>query len=60
MLIGATARDIIMDGIYDLGVSRMTADVDFAVFVPKKQISELLGTGNLHHEDTCLERQGLS
>jgi predicted nucleotidyltransferase len=35
ILIGATARDIIIDGIYDLGISRLTADVDFAVFVPE-------------------------
>jgi predicted nucleotidyltransferase len=35
LLIGATARDIILDGIYDLGVSRLTADVDFAVYVPE-------------------------
>ena len=35
MLIGATARDLILDGIHGLGISRLTADVDFAVFVPE-------------------------
>ncbi len=51
MLIGATARDIIMDGIYDLGVSRMTADVDFAVFVPEwdnyaRLMNKLIASGS--------------
>jgi predicted nucleotidyltransferase len=49
-LIGATARDIIFDGIYDLGVSRLTADVDFAVFVPEwenytKMMDKLVESG---------------
>ncbi len=35
LLIGASARDIVLDSIYELGVSRMTEDVDFAVYVPE-------------------------
>jgi predicted nucleotidyltransferase len=35
LLIGASARDLIMDGIYNLGIRRMTKDVDFALFVPE-------------------------
>lgn len=35
LLIGASARDIIMDGVYDLGISRLTKDVDFALYVPE-------------------------
>jgi predicted nucleotidyltransferase len=35
LLIGASARDLIMDGIYELGISRLTNDVDFALYVPE-------------------------
>ncbi len=35
LLIGASARDLIMDTIYDLGINRATEDVDFAVYVPE-------------------------
>jgi predicted nucleotidyltransferase len=35
LLIGASARDLIMDGVYDLGISRLTKDVDFAIYVPE-------------------------
>lgn len=34
LLIGATARDLIMDGKYDIKPSRGTLDVDFAIYVP--------------------------
>ncbi|WP_439699278.1 hypothetical protein ACFGVS_13675 [Mucilaginibacter sp. AW1-7] len=50
LLIGASARDLIMDTIYDLGVSRMTRDVDFALYVPewdtyKQTIQKLIDSG---------------
>lgn len=35
ILIGASARDLIMDSIHELGLSRLTKDVDFALFVPE-------------------------
>lgn len=35
LLIGATARDIIMHGQYDLESARKTLDVDFAIYVPE-------------------------
>lgn len=35
LLIGATARDLVLDSIYELGISRATEDVDFAVYVPE-------------------------
>jgi len=35
LLIGATARDLILDGINNLGVGRKTLDVDFAIYVPE-------------------------
>ena len=35
LLIGASARDIVLDSIHELGVSRSTQDVDFAVYVPE-------------------------
>jgi predicted nucleotidyltransferase len=35
LLIGASARDLIMDGVYELGISRLTKDVDFALYVPE-------------------------
>ena len=35
LLIGAIARDLILDGQHGLGVSRKTLDVDFAIYVPQ-------------------------
>lgn len=35
MLIGATARDLILDGQYHLGAGPKTLDVDFALYVPE-------------------------
>jgi predicted nucleotidyltransferase len=35
LLIGASARDMIMNGVHGLGISRQTNDVDFALFVPE-------------------------
>ncbi|MES2456302.1 MAG: hypothetical protein V4594_12205 [Bacteroidota bacterium] len=35
ILIGATARDLILDGQYNLGAGRVTLDVDFALYVPE-------------------------
>lgn len=50
LLIGATARDLILDGINDLGVGRKTLDVDFAIYVPEWRnyegiIDKLLSSG---------------
>jgi predicted nucleotidyltransferase len=50
LLIGASARDLIMDTIYDLGVSRSTEDVDFALYVPewgiyKEILQKLIDSG---------------
>ena len=50
LLIGASARDLIMDTIYDLGISRSTEDVDFALYVPEwssyeKVLQKLIGSG---------------
>jgi predicted nucleotidyltransferase len=36
MLIGATARDLILDGQYNLGIGRATLDIDFAIYVPER------------------------
>jgi len=35
LLIGATARNLIMDSWYDLGPGQITMDVDFAIYVPE-------------------------
>jgi predicted nucleotidyltransferase len=35
MLIGAIARDLVLDGQYNLGLGRITLDVDFAIYVPE-------------------------
>lgn len=35
ILIGATARDLILDGQYNLGVGPKTLDLDFAIYVPE-------------------------
>jgi predicted nucleotidyltransferase len=35
LLIGASARDLILDGIHDMGSGRLTNDVDFALYVPE-------------------------
>ncbi len=35
ILIGASARDLVMDSIHELGLSRLTKDVDFALYVPE-------------------------
>src|ERR1700761_7137469 len=35
LLIGASARDLVMDGIYELGISSLTKDVDFALYIPE-------------------------
>ena len=50
LLIGASARDLIMDTIYNLGISRATEDVDFAVYVPEwgayeSLVQKLIGSG---------------
>ncbi|HWW40964.1 hypothetical protein [Pedobacter sp.] len=50
MLIGATARDLILDGQYNLGIGRATLDIDFAIYVPEwdsyeEMIKRLLSSG---------------
>lgn len=50
LLIGAAARDLILDGQYGLGTGRKTLDVDFAIFVPEwgtyqELMEKLLGSG---------------
>ena len=50
LLIGATARDLILDSWYELGPGQMTLDVDFAIYVPEWEsyeliISKLIGSG---------------
>jgi len=35
LLIGATARDLIMEGQYDIGIDRKTLDIDFAIYIPE-------------------------
>lgn len=50
ILIGATARDLILDGQYNLGAGRVTLDVDFALYVPEwdsyaEMIKTLLASG---------------
>ena len=50
ILIGATARDLILDGQYNLGAVRVTLDVDFALYVLEwdsyeEKISTLLASG---------------
>jgi predicted nucleotidyltransferase len=45
ILIGATARDLILDGQYNLGAGRVTLDVDFALYVPEwDSYAELINT----------------
>lgn len=51
LLIGASARDLIIDTIYDLGISRSTEDVDFAIYVPEwdayeKVLQKLIASGH--------------
>jgi predicted nucleotidyltransferase len=50
ILIGATARDLILNGQYNLGAGRVTLDVDFALYIPEwdsyaEMINNLLASG---------------
>ncbi len=58
LLIGASARDLIMDGIYDLGISRLTNHVDFALYVPEwndyDQVLEKLIASRQFTGEKCL------